>query len=214
MIALFIALSVLGIVIAWSKLDILVLGFVILLWFALFIKIIIHVDKYGFKNVFRIFFKPTSDGTATGVFIDFLSKTEGIKKIIEVNNLNINYILINEYGIHLFRLIEYSGTIEGNIKDNNWSCKKGNKEPFMINNIYSELTYCKEAIKNIIKSDIPVHMYIVSANSTNFLVERNNNLNIIKKRLFVFEFKRLNQIKYITQEQVQEYYNLLLKEEL
>lgn len=214
MITLFIVLSVLGIVIAWSKLNILVLGFVILLWFALFIKIIIQIDKYGFKNVFRVFFKPTSDGTATRVFIDFLSKTDGIKKIIEVNNLNINYILINEYGIHLFRLIEYSGTIDGKIKDDNWSCKKGNKTPFMINNIYSELINCKEFIKTIIVSDIPVRMYIVSANSTNFLVERNNELNIIKKKLFMFEFKRLNQIKYLTKEQIQDYYNLLLKEEL
>ena len=162
------------------------------------ISIFILYLIYKYKKE-KIKFK-SANTSFTELCLPIIKEIDGYKKIILRNDY---IILISEYGIFIIYVINKTGIISGNIK-NNILTLSYSKNKFYIPNIFLEQDKLLLKYQNIIKYQI--EKYIITSNDCEVIISFEN---ISKYKLFLGDFRRKYKNKKLTELEINNIYEII-----
>ena len=162
------------------------------------ISIFILYLIYKYKKE-KIKFK-SANTSFTELCLPIIKEIDGYKKIILRNDY---IILISESGIFIIYVINKTGIISGNIK-NNILTLSYSKNKFYIPNIFLEQDKLLLKYQNIIKYQI--EKYIITSNDCEVIISFEN---ISKYKLFLGDFRRKYKNKKLTELEINNIYEII-----
>ena len=162
------------------------------------ISIFILYLIYKYKKE-KIKFK-SANTSFTELCLPIIKEIDGYKKIILSND---HIVLISEYGIFIIYVINKTGIISGNIK-NNILILSYSKTKFYIPNIFLEQDKLLLKYQNLIKYQI--EKYIITSNDCEVIIPFEN---ISKYKLFLGDFRRKYKNKKLTELEINNIYEII-----
>jgi hypothetical protein len=183
--------------------------FVIALILYFGIKIIYRYYKYGYKE-FNFVKKPNSVNYKQELLFFMLEKIEGYRKIIVLNELNSNVVIIDKTGIYLVYIYNHDGVIIGNYDDQNLVVKASKKERTKLENPYKKI----EEDMNLLQDKFPI-----SDLRPNIIINNTCILDVkyqgliqkiyVKEFFYKFDLAFKKNPKIYDKETIDKYYKLL-----
>lgn len=163
------------------------------------IKVYFQVKKYGKNKVFRFSHEEVENEQMN--LIEHILRKQGVTHILKIDDSNI--ICISTSGVYFIRILEYTGRIEGEEREEKLILKdEGTKE---IPNFFLEIKSLADSL------DYKVQKIIIKKEICMLDMSYSKEYQVIGIHHFHFEFQKMNQDKIYTVEEVKSIYEEIKK---